>query len=141
MHGVLRTVKEDLLRTRADKIGLVVLAAFVLLCVALAFAGQSFGVWGILFLAGAALPWALLAATDRSSRWRKPAAVGVLLLLPLWGALGFLTLWVTALEPFSYSSTDFEPGIGAFIHGLVMVGGILALMKLFGPESRRGGRV
>jgi hypothetical protein len=92
MHGVLRTVKEDLLRTRADKIGLVVLAAFVVLFTVLAFAGEGVGGWGLLFLAGAVPPWALLAATDRSPRWCKPAAVGVLLLFPLWVAVGFLSL-------------------------------------------------
>ena len=145
MSGMMRTVKEDLLRTRADKIGLVVLTAFVVLFLVLAFLGQPVGAWGLLFLGGAVLPWTLLAATDRSPRWRKPAAVGVLLLFPLWVVAGFLSLSVPALEAFGSSSTDFEPGVGAFIHGLVMVGGILALMKLFGPESRRdsrrGGRV
>lgn len=145
MSEMLRTVKEDLLKTRADKIGLVVLIAVVVLFTILAFAGRNIGGWGLLFLAGAMPPWALLAATDRSSRWRKPTA-GVLLLFPAWMAVGFLALFVPALEPFSVSSiTDLEPGIGAFINGLVTVGTILALMKLLGPESRRdfrrGGRV
>ena len=139
---MLRTIKEDWLRTRADKIGLVVLAALVLLFTVLAFAGQGVGGWGLLFLAGAVPPWALLTATDRSPRWRKPAAVGVLLLFPLWIIAGFLALFMPALEPFSVASntTRLEPGVGVFVHGLVMVGGILALMKLFGPESRRGER-
>lgn len=140
MAGWLRAARDDLVKTRADRAGLFVLAAMILLFAVLAVMGENVGAFGLLLVAGGAVVWAPLVAADRSGRWRKPAAVAAVLLFPAWAALGVLSLWVPALEPLLGLSGDLDAGAGAFVRGVVTVGAILGLMRLFGPRGQRRGR-
>ena len=138
-----RSIREDLLRTRADRIGLVVLAVLAVAAVALALLGSPWGVWMLLFLGGGLLSTTILAAADRSGQWRRPVMIAGILALPVYLLLSMaLTIFAPGLgEPFNpfFPGEEGDLGApGAFLYGFVMVAAIMGLGRL--ANSRRSER-
>lgn len=131
----LRIIKDDLLETRADRIGLVVLAVLVVAAVVFVVRGNPFGTWILLFLGGGLVSMTILAAASRSARWRKPVLISGVLALPV-----YLILWVLLMifvpeigglfDPLSLSESGSLSVLGTFLYGVVFVGSTTSFGRL-----------
>lgn len=121
------------------------LAILAVVAAVLAVLGSPWGVWILLFLGGGILSTTILAAADRSRRWRKPVIIAGIVSLPVYLLLSMaLTIFAPDIGepfyPFFWGEEGDGLGVpGAFLYGFVMIAAITGFGRLVNPRRSEQG--
>ena len=133
--------RREFAENRASRFFVALLVVMVIGLAALAITGNSFGVVGLLFLAGGLLSSVAVVVIIRAfPRARRVVLIGATALLPVWIVFGIIAAFLNpSLGSFLMANGDAGDFsyVGAAVQGFVVCAAIQGLAGLFGSIGRR----